>query len=863
MVTLWDVENAAKKRAIATPSGGLTSVAFSPGGRFLAAGASAIGGNALTLFDPASGALLGSQPGPGGNIQCIAFSPDGNALCAVADSDTEIILWDLQPSREMRNLPVENATGLFALPDPKTLAVCFDGRIELRDVETGMLMQTIPNPGSFSTEIAFTSKGHRLAFVANENRISIWDIPGKKEIATVVGHHAAFTPEGEILAAGWNQEIRLHKVGSPNAARLLKAGKAHINCLVFTPDGQTLVTGWSDSLLRIWDVKDAKLRHSVQAQEGGIWRLGLSPDGARIVSTGGSSDTKARIWETATGKLLQTLEGHTKRVRGAGFSADGRKVITAGEDGTLRAWDAATGKELARLPHRHDYLHFAWLPDGKHFATADNKTLRVWSLAAFGKPPTSRTDLVKNYPPIGKLTPVALLPLRKKHLIEDFLPATIAFSNNGTRLILRDGDGCVKLLDSATLKQLASIRPRIPAILDVGLAQDGDLCAFASQENTIHLWSLATQAEKQVLKGHSDFLRCVAVSPNATLVVAGSGAGSRKSSFGQLLLWDLTNGKRELLAKNEGYERLAFSPDGSLLAVGTLSNKIRLWDVKARTELWAADVPQRPSVLAFSLDGKVLAVAGNEDLPGKFDITTWDTKTGQHLATLEGHHGGVRFLSFVPGGPLLSAEGGLAGLKVWDPATGKLLHELDDFRLPAAVSPTGDSLVSRGQEPSILLFHELRALLDDQMQNALVPIARAKGKVELLDRAYHIELAVEGIESGAAFAGLKNLGKPHTLDLSSSHGVVDDNLALLAGDRQLKALNLKGQSLLTGAGFKHLASLSGLERLTLSDTEFADTDLAHLHGLPKLQSLTIKGTKVTDGGIARLKKANPKVSVVR
>ena len=42
--------------------------------------------------------------------------------------------------------------------------------------------------------------------------------------------------------------------------------------------------------------------------------------------------------------------GHTGDVRSAAFSGDGKRVVTASHDGTVRVWDAETGKQMLTLP---------------------------------------------------------------------------------------------------------------------------------------------------------------------------------------------------------------------------------------------------------------------------------------------------------------------------------------------------------------------------------------------------------------------------------------------------------------------------------------------------------------------------------
>ena len=76
--------------------------------------------------------------------------------------------------------------------------------------------------------------------------------------------------------------------------------------------------------------------------------VAFSPDGGRVVS--GSWDGTVRLWDAETGKPVgEPFRGHKASVQSVAFSPDGRRIVSGSDDNTIRIWDAEAAEIAATL----------------------------------------------------------------------------------------------------------------------------------------------------------------------------------------------------------------------------------------------------------------------------------------------------------------------------------------------------------------------------------------------------------------------------------------------------------------------------------------------------------------------------------
>jgi predicted Ser/Thr protein kinase len=282
------------------------------------------------------------------------------------------------------------------------------------------------------------------------------------------------------------------------------------------------------------------------------------------------------------------LEGHTDKVLAVAFSPKGDLLASGGADGTIRLWNARTGKGTLTLgPHAGKVEALAFSPDGRLIASV--------------------SEVADGAPGEVKLWEAAGGRLRAELRGHEVSVNCVAFSPDGALLATGDRDGRVRFWDVATGRE----KPGIPeahegAVRAVAFTRDGRSLATGSWDHLAKLWDVETRRERRSFRGHTEGIWGLAISPDGALLATASSDHTVK-------LWDLASGveRRTIHAHAKEVGAVAFSPDGRLLATGGWDRLARLWDV-ATGEPRVTFPGHEDSVwaLAFSPDGRTLATAG-------------------------------------------------------------------------------------------------------------------------------------------------------------------------------------------------------------------------------------------------------------
>jgi WD40 repeat protein len=334
--------------------------------------------------------------------------------------------------------------------------------------------------------------------------------------------------------------------------------------------------------------------------------------------------TEAALYRSlASSRQLTAFEGHKDSVIHATFAPDGSTIVTSSLDGTVKLWDAETGKYISTLREEQNELdavrHIAYSADGTKMVASSFRHSRL-----------TETSTGKQ---LGYLS-------GDRTYSDRILKSS--FSNSAETIITTCVE-MVRLWNAETGRELEVLANKDAGTLR---AVDRNLSRLltTSKDQRAHLWDLQKGVELAVLGNEKYLVSHATFRPDAKRL-----ATYNASEGGKLRIWDADTGAHvAVIEGHDGVVSAYFSPTGSRLVThGWGKSGLSYHDLP---RLWSGDGEPIKSLqghegsisyVAFSPDGKLFATASKDGT-----VKIWNSFDGTEVAVLRGHHAEILHLEF-------------------------------------------------------------------------------------------------------------------------------------------------------------------------------------------------------------------------
>ncbi len=470
------------------------------------------------------------------------------------------------------------------------------------------------------------------------------------------------------------------------------------------PDSRTFEWDYFDSLCdKLSDVPTIRYGDKI---------VGVAADPTSNLLALAGDDGKIQFWTNSAQpvKVLE-LDGHPGSIQRLAYSANGEFLLACGR-GFARVWKKLEGGFEAVFQANTDRgIQSQFSPDGEFVAVYQGNSIELYVTS------TQKCRQLE-----GHVKPVT----------------DICFTSDSKSLLSSSADGTVRRWNLAGSEAHELLVARGKPIDAIELANDNRKFAFVCG-NQLSIQELSVDAPEQKLNRLTESAYIESLNDGRTLAVvmpteiafwnfldnsflgrltdpAQFANGTTVDPSGKYFLthgtdslayvWDVKTLK--LFQTIRGHSNAVYgaeflASDG--LVTVSRDNSAKIWEtLQSTSELRLNDGPARLWSISFSMDNRMLAVAGEDSR-----IVIWDPRTGAKLYELNGHRQSVQFVRFSPDGKTLASASQDGSVRLWDLGTRRSIAELKGhgaFVNSLDFSRDGKRLVS-GSNAGVVIIWEL------------------------------------------------------------------------------------------------------------------------------------------------------------
>ncbi len=574
-IRVYDTRSGKLVTTIETFSSNIPRMTFSPDNGYLAY--RHWGRPGLQIFDLNDGSALVPKAMAKTYDQFLGFDPSGETAAVLHDTGV-VRLFKIDDWSQTAELPGDWQTddplgGSFS-PDGRLLAVgCWPPQpMRVYDLESGQTVAEISEP-TRAPVVRFSDDGSRLATLADGGTIRVYDTQTWKpvrEIEHVPGGDIRFVEMFgilRVLASGRDGIVSMYWANSVRESFALRAHGASATSIAVDSEQQQIVTAYRDGVVRRWDLHHPRQSFALDLS------LAFSPDGTALyVGRRAHSSDPQQVFaaDIVTSRTLGSLYyfphtlRHSSTAYDMAYSPDGRylAVVTGSgwNQGRMKVFDLWSGlgtRTASVMWFAGDFTAVDWSAGGRWIAVGSEKgELLIYD---------SRS--------------CQLVQMLSAH---DDMVSDLSFAPDTGQLVTASRDGTLRFWDAETWELVRVLGRRgDPGVLSLAFSPDGSFFVTGQEDGTLTVWQSDSSQPIAPLNAHGGPVNALAFlsSPGHPPRLA-TGSADRS-----VKIWDPASW-RELVAfrTDAPVIALAFSPDGTQLAIGRSTGAVRIADAVSETE---------------------------------------------------------------------------------------------------------------------------------------------------------------------------------------------------------------------------------------------------------------------------------------
>ncbi|XP_045443587.1 apoptotic protease-activating factor 1 isoform X6 [Pipistrellus kuhlii] len=498
------------------------------------------------------------------------FSEDGHRI-ASCGPDKTLQVFKAETGEKLLEIKAHEDEVLCCAfsTDDKFIATCSaDKKVKIWNSVTGQLVQSYDEHSEQVNCCHFTHSRHHLLLATGSSDcfLKLWELDQKQCRNTMFGHtnsvnHCRFSPDDKFLASCSDDgTLKLWDVKSANERKSINVKKFFLSseeppedmevivkCCSWSSDGSKIMVAAKNKIF-LWETEKVcensaimlKQEIDVVFQENEV--MVLAVDNIR----------RLQLINGKTGQIDYLTEA---QVSCCCLSPNLQYVAFGGHDGAIKILELLNNRIFqSRNGHKNTVRHIQFTADGKTLiSSSDDSTIQVWNWQS------------EEY----------FFLQAHQETVKDFRLL------KNSKLLSWSFDGTVKVWNVTTGRVEKDFVCHQDAVLSCDVSPDATKFSSTSADNTAKIWSFELLSPLHELKGHKGCVRCSAFSVDSTLLATGD-------DNREIRIWDVSSGAllhlcapisvEEGPATHGGWVTdLCFSPDSKMLV--SAEGYLKWWNV--------------------------------------------------------------------------------------------------------------------------------------------------------------------------------------------------------------------------------------------------------------------------------------------
>ncbi len=496
---------------------------------------------------------------------------------------------------------------------------------------------------SYNVLIGTPDGSVQLWSLAETKLLSVWKA-GSSPIRSVAG-----SVDGTMAVSGAEDgSTYLWKMNQPAAAPMETSVGETFEVTITSPSRKQIAsTGVKDGqpAIVIRSTESNKITHVLTGHTGSILSLAFSNDDARLVT--GGDDRTLRIWDlrNAAAPEIKKIEGLAANVTTVGSNADGSQVLAGFADNSLKMFNTADATVLKEFVGHSGSITASGFWNNQPFSVSLDSTVRFWNAAD------------------GAQTRAFSLPVP---------PTAVTVSNDGQRMAFGGADNQVRIYQTDNGGVLQTLQGFAAAATSLNFSPDAQLLSVINADGRVSIYNATTGRLREAFVDPK--VKSAVFSADATgIIVAREGDGMASEPMRFL---------QNLDGSTQSVRGTAFHPNNQTVYVAVADGTLRGHSVQNGQATFSTNHGAAINDLAISMDGQVLATAGDNNV-----VRLWNA-SGAAVAPqqLAGFTGPVRRVAFSTDAKQILgvADGEKPTTQLHDLPTGTLLQRFSGHTGTAA-----------------------------------------------------------------------------------------------------------------------------------------------------------------------------------